>query len=133
MIPMIQSIMEKKFDILVDFLHLLAEGMVFYAISASLIDILLFLSWLFVLIFIDTLWITSIILRSGMPSPEIKRTRIVWMLLNLGSFLFLLFMWILYTTNPNIVVSIQGYVILFFFSLLRTILDYIFTKSFYFG
>ena len=107
--------------------------MVFYAISASLIDILLFLSWLFVLIFIDTLWITSIILRSGMPSPEIKRTRIVWMLLNLGSFLFLLFMWILYTTNPNIVVSIQGYVILFFFSLLRTILDYIFTKSFYFG
>ena len=123
----------KKFDILVDFLHLLAEGMVFYAISASLIDILLFLSWLFVLIFIDTLWITSIILRSGMPSPEIKRTRIVWMLLNLGSFLFLLFMWILYTTNPNIVVSIQGYVILFFFSLLRTILDYIFTKSFYFG
>ena len=54
----------QKWDILIDYLHLLTESMVFYAIGSSLSNIMLFLTWTFLLIIIDTIWYFSIVYRN---------------------------------------------------------------------
>jgi len=109
---------KKKGEILVDFLHLLGESMVFYAMSASLSRIFLFVSWLAVLIIIDTIWISTIKLRKIRGVPDL------WVYLNLFTLLILLFFWIFYSTYPELANSMIGYTILLFYSLIRTIFDY---------
>lgn len=109
----------KRGDILVDFLHLLGEGMVFFAMSASLSNIFFFILWLAVLIIIDTLWLSTVKLRRIEGPPDI------WLILNLITFVFIIFFWLFHSIYPKIAEGLEGYTVLLFFSFLRTIYDYL--------
>lgn len=116
----------KKGEILMDYLHLLAESMIFFAISSSLSNIMLFLSWLSMLIIVDTVWLSTIVLRK-------KKTVVrLWIILNLYTFILIIALWVYSTPYPDIINGVEGHTILFFFSIVRTILDYVYSKSFYF-
>lgn len=114
----------KKHEIMVDFLHLLAEGMVFLAISYSLSDIIFFLSWLLILIGIDS----SFIIFVHKLKRKVPQT---WIKLNMLTFAFALIMIWLNGIYPNIITGIQGYIILTSFSIVRTIIDYKYAAHFY--
>lgn len=114
----------KKIEIMTDFIPLLAEGMVFFAISSNLSDIMFFISWLLILILIDS----SFIIFVYLGKRKIPKT---WIILNSLTFAFIVIMNILYSTYPNIITGIYGYVILVSFSFFRTAIDYKFESSFY--
>jgi hypothetical protein len=116
---------EKTGQLLVDFTHLLGEGMIFYAISVSLFDLYLFISWLFILMIIDSVWILTTRFRTlKIPFKE-------WLKFNIITIIFILLLWIFYSIYPQLGNDIQGFSILFLYSFLRTIFDYIFCKTFY--
>ena len=114
----------KKIEMMVDFLHLLAEGLVFFAISSNLSDIIFFLSWLFILMVIDSSFIIFIYLGTR----EVPET---WIKLNALTFAFIFIMIWLYGIYPNIIIGIQGYLLLVLFSIVRTIIDYKVESHFY--
>lgn len=113
-----------KIEIMIDFIHLLAEGMVFYAISSNLSDIIFFLSWLFILMLIDISFIVFTLKRKG----KVPGT---WIKLDALTIIFIIIMYWLSYIYPNIIIGIQGYTILVLFSLIRTIIDYKLELSFY--
>lgn len=120
---------ERTGELVVDYLHLFGESIVFYAISLSLHDITLLIAWLSILMIIDSIWIGLILLRR---KEEKGQPHSIWLKLNAITFVFVLLLWLSYSVQPTIIQGIQGYTVLFVFSLFRTIYDYIKSTPFYF-
>jgi hypothetical protein len=114
----------KRGELLIDFVILLIEAIILYAMAASLFDFFGFVAWLAFLVFLDAVWVFFVYFKSPKGSSEAPLT---WGLLNVCMVVFLYFLWNYAVTTEEVT-----YIILLVGSLARTILDYGFSYDYYF-
>lgn len=114
---------KKKGVALVDFLALTFEGVVFYAIAASITNLISFEIWFIILLVLDTFWLGFAYLATDKENPAPK----FWVSLN-GA--MLVFMIIIYGISSD--GWSQVYSLVFVATVIRTVLDYAHNYHFYF-
>ena len=113
----------KKGVALIDFLALTFEGVVFFAIAASIKNLISFEVWFMVLLVLDTLWLSFAYLAADKEDPAPK----FWVKLN-G--VMLIFFIIIYGISGNNWPQI--YSLIFVAAVIRTVLDYAHCYDYYF-
>jgi hypothetical protein len=114
----------KKGELLVDFVFLLFEAIILYALAASLFDLFSFIGWLAILMFLDSSWVFFVYFKTPRGGSEAP---IIWGALNVFMLLFLYLLW-----NYAIPGEELSYAALLIGAIVRTILDYGFAYDYYF-
>ena len=113
----------KKGVALVDFLALSFEGVIFYAIAASIKNLASFELWFLLLLVLDTAWLGFAHLVADKEEPAPKK----WALINGAMIVFLL---IIYGVNAN--TWPQIYTVVFVAAVIRSVADYSLCYDYYF-
>jgi len=113
----------KKGAPLVDFFILTVEGVIFYAIAASIQNLESFIVWLTLLFLLDIIWVGFTYFKSADNSQAPKW----WAILNGGMVLFLIII-----SGLRTEFWVQVHTLLFAVAIVRTCLDYKLCYSIYF-
>lgn len=115
--------MSKKGAPLVDFFILTVEGVIFYAIAASIQSLQSFIVWFTILFLLDIVWVGFTYFKSTTDTQAPKW----WAILNGGMVLFLIII-----NGLRTELWVQVHTLIFAVAILRTCLDYAKCYSFYF-
>lgn len=128
-ISMRSTIQERAIRPLIDFFVLFFEAGILFAMSLSVRSQNIFVSWIIALVIVDMAW--AIVKRSGGDvSPMLKRTLMVWIILDILVGIFLSTFRL--AVPLYVVVDVEtGSRIIFAVALLRTASDYWFCRDFY--
>jgi hypothetical protein len=114
---------KKKGVALVDFLALSFEGVIFFAIAASIKNLTSFEIWFLLLLILDCLWLGFAYLAADKEEPAPK----FWFIINGAMIVFFI---VIYGVSENNWAQI--YSLIFVASVIRTVADYAYCYNYYF-
>jgi hypothetical protein len=114
---------KKRGVALFDFLALSFEGVVFFAIAASIKNLTSFETWFLILLVLDTLWLGFTYLASDKNDPAPK----LWAIINGAMIVFFI---VILGIGDNILPQI--YSLIFVAAVIRTVIDYAYCYDYYF-
>jgi len=107
---------------IITFAVMLLEALLFYAMAGSINSLLNFIFWFGCVMLLDATWV-GLAHASGATNQEAPRA---WAIINVGMLVFLVVFW-----NLPDVSLLPRYVLLFAAAVVRTALDYYFTRRYY--